>query len=173
MSLKSLRLTTAGWILLASLTLAACDTAEERAEEHYQSALSLVEAGDVDRAAVEFRNVFSLNGQHRDARMAYANMMEAEGDFREAFSHYLLVAEQYPNDAEARLELAQLAIRFGDWDEVRRHGLREFIRLEKDATLNNLVAMLQVQPYAAVMDDGEFLGLITRSDVLNHLRKQV
>ena len=49
----------------------------------------------------------------------------------------------------------------------------EFIRLEKEASLNNLVAMLQVQPYAAVMDGEEFLGLITRSDVLNHLRKQV
>ncbi len=49
----------------------------------------------------------------------------------------------------------------------------EFIRLEKDASLNNLVAMLQVQPYAAVMDGEDFLGLITRSDVLNHLRKQM
>jgi cystathionine beta-synthase len=34
------------------------------------------------------------------------------------------------------------------------------------------VAMLHVQPYAAVMDDDQFMGLITRSDVLNHLRKQ-
>ncbi len=49
----------------------------------------------------------------------------------------------------------------------------EFVRLEKESSLNNLVAMLQVQPYAAVMDGDEFLGLITRSDVLNHLRKQV
>lgn len=56
---------------------------------------------------------------------------------------------------------------------VREAMQTEFIRLEKDASLNNLVAMLQVQPYAAVMDDGDFLGLITRSDVLNHLRKQV
>ena len=48
-----------------------------------------------------------------------------------------------------------------------------FIQLEKDASVNNLVAMLSVQPYAAVMDGDEFLGLITRSDVLNHLRKQM
>lgn len=48
-----------------------------------------------------------------------------------------------------------------------------FIRLEKDTSVNNLVAMLSVQPYAAVMDGDEFLGLITRSDVLNHLRKQM
>jgi cystathionine beta-synthase len=48
-----------------------------------------------------------------------------------------------------------------------------FVRLEKDTSINNLVAMLSVQPYAAVMDGGEFFGLITRSDVLNHLRKQM
>ncbi len=48
-----------------------------------------------------------------------------------------------------------------------------FIQLDKDTSINNLVAMLSVQPYAAVMDGDTFLGLITRSDVLNHLRKQL
>ncbi len=48
-----------------------------------------------------------------------------------------------------------------------------FIRLEKETTVNNLVAMLHVQPYAAVMDGEHFLGLITRADVLNSLRKQI
>jgi len=48
-----------------------------------------------------------------------------------------------------------------------------FIQLNKDTSVNNLVAMLHVQPYAAVMDGEQFLGLITRSDVLNYLRKQM
>ena len=48
-----------------------------------------------------------------------------------------------------------------------------FIQLDKDTSINNLVAMLSVQPYAAVMDGETFLGLITRSDVLNYLRKQM
>jgi len=48
-----------------------------------------------------------------------------------------------------------------------------FIKLDKSTSMNNLVAMLSVQPYAAVMDDDDFLGLITRSDVLNFLRKQL
>ena len=47
-----------------------------------------------------------------------------------------------------------------------------FIQLEKSESINNLVAMLHVQPYAAIMDGNSFMGLITRSDVLNHLRKQ-
>jgi cystathionine beta-synthase len=48
-----------------------------------------------------------------------------------------------------------------------------FIQLNKSESVNNLVAMLHVQPYAAIMDDDRFMGLITRSDVLNHLRKQL
>ena len=48
-----------------------------------------------------------------------------------------------------------------------------FIQLDKETSVNNLVAMLHVQPYAAIMDDAEFLGLITRSDVLNYLRRQM
>jgi cystathionine beta-synthase len=47
-----------------------------------------------------------------------------------------------------------------------------FIQLDVKTSINNLVAMLHVQPYAAMLDGDEFLGLITRSDVLNHLRKQ-
>ncbi len=48
-----------------------------------------------------------------------------------------------------------------------------FIKLDRATSVNNLVAMLHVQPYAAIMDGEEFLGLITRSDVLNYLRRQI
>jgi cystathionine beta-synthase len=48
-----------------------------------------------------------------------------------------------------------------------------FIQLDKTTSINNLVAMLRVQPYAAIMDGDDFLGLITRSDVLNYLRRQI
>jgi cystathionine beta-synthase len=48
-----------------------------------------------------------------------------------------------------------------------------FIKLDKNASVNNLVSMLQAQPYAAILDGEKFLGLITRSDVLNYLRRQI
>jgi cystathionine beta-synthase len=56
---------------------------------------------------------------------------------------------------------------------VEEAMLTAFIRLDKETSINNLVAMLSVQPCAAVVDGDEFLGLITRADVLNHLRKQM
>ena len=58
-------------------------------------------------------------------------------------------------------------------DDVSQAMHTTFIQLDKDTTINNLVAMLSVKPYAAIMDGDEFQGLITRSDVLNHLRKQM
>ncbi|MFL2547282.1 MAG: pyridoxal-phosphate dependent enzyme [Candidatus Rariloculaceae bacterium] len=56
---------------------------------------------------------------------------------------------------------------------VREAMHTAFVSIDKDMPLNTLVSILQAQPYAAVNDGEHFLGLITRSDMLNHLRKQV
>jgi hypothetical protein len=61
-----------GAVLCASLLLAGCESSEERAEKHFQDGVELLEAGDVDRALVEFRNVFQLDGTHKEARRLYA-----------------------------------------------------------------------------------------------------
>lgn len=48
-----------------------------------------------------------------------------------------------------------------------------FVRLDRTASMSNLVAFLKHAPFAAVTDDERFMGLITRADVLNSLRKQM
>jgi cystathionine beta-synthase len=48
-----------------------------------------------------------------------------------------------------------------------------FLRVDKNTSVNNLVSMLEVRSSAAVMDGERFLGLITRADVLNYLRRQM
>jgi cystathionine beta-synthase len=47
-----------------------------------------------------------------------------------------------------------------------------FAVVEKDFSMQNVVALLRGAPYTAVVDGKRFLGLITRADVLNHMRKQ-
>ena len=56
---------------------------------------------------------------------------------------------------------------------VREAMQTAFLSVPKEMPVNSLVSFLQVAPYAAVMDGETFLGLITRTDVLNHLRRQV
>lgn len=111
------------WIAILTLPifLAACDTAEERAEEHFEKGMALLEAGDVDRALVEFRNVFKLNGFHRDARLAYAQTQEGRGVLQEAIGQYLRLVEQYPEDLDGRRALARLFADINNWEEVGSH----------------------------------------------------
>ena len=118
--------------LLALALLSGCKTAEEKAETHYEDGLELIEAGDVDRALVEFRNVFRLNPAHREARRAYAEAVLGRGDEAEAYGQYLRLVEQYPDDAPARLALAEIAVARQDWDEAERHVPRA-VRLNPDA----------------------------------------
>lgn len=118
--------------LFLTLTLvSACDTAADRAEKHYKSGMELLEKGDVDRALVEFRNVFKLNPAHHDARATYAKIERDRGNTREAISQYLKLSEQYPEDFEARLALSELALQIGNWDLLERHVLKA-VELQPD-----------------------------------------
>ena len=103
-------------------TLAACKSAEEQAEEYYQSALELIESGDTDRALVELRNVFQLDQNHREARVTIARMMLEQRNIQSAYSNYLYLAERFPDDQEARIVLSELAFEVRNWDELERHG---------------------------------------------------
>jgi len=110
--------------LSAVMLLVACDTAEERAEGHYENAVELIGEGDVDRALIELRNVFQLNAQHVEARRLYAQTMLERGRIREAFGNYTLVSEQLPDDLDSRIRLARLAVEVQDWEEFERHATR-------------------------------------------------
>lgn len=129
-------------ILGACLLIAGCDTVEEKAESKYRSAVELVEADDIDRALVELRSVFQLNGEHRDARMLYASLLRDRGRAEDAFSHYRLVAEQNPDDFDSRLAMAELAIEMGSWDLARVPAQDAALLRPDDDSLNTVLVVL-------------------------------
>ena len=103
--------------------LAGCESSEEKAQKHYESGLALLEQGDVSRAMVEFRNVFSLDGKHQEARQTYARLLREQGSIREAYSQYLRLVEQYPDNIEGNRALAEMALDASNWDDAERYGL--------------------------------------------------
>lgn len=109
-------------IVAALALLVACDSAEERAEKHFQNGMRLLQEGDVDRALVELRNVFTLDKNNLEARIAYADAARSVGNIPEAYTNYLRVVEQTPDNHEARLALVQMAIEAQNWEEAERHG---------------------------------------------------
>ena len=58
-------------------------------------------------------------------------------------------------------------------EKVRSAMRTSFLKVDKGTSVENLVALLHGDSYAAVTENGgeRFLGLITRSDVLNYLRR--
>lgn len=108
-------------LLFAMVTLAGCESVDEKAERLFQESTELVADGDPERALVTLRSVFRLDGEHRDARLLYASLAEDLGNAEEAYGHYRLAAEQYPQDLEPRLALVRLGVSFGAWQEVSRH----------------------------------------------------
>ncbi len=108
--------------LVICLAVAGCKSDSERADEYFQSGMELLEAGDTDRAQVEFRNVFEFEENHLGARMALGNMFLEQKKTGQAYGQFLRVAEQYPEEFDPRPILAELAFSANNWDEFERHG---------------------------------------------------
>lgn len=56
---------------------------------------------------------------------------------------------------------------------VREAMRTEVPSVDKTLSVDHLVERLETEPFTAVMDGDRFLGLITRADVLNYLRRQL
>ena len=144
--LTRFRLALPAALLAAALSLSACKSSEEKAEAFYQSALQLMDQGDVDGAMVELRNVFQYNGFHKDARKLYADTLLERGEVAEAYSQYLRLIEQYPDTIEVRQTLAEIAMTSSDWAEFDRHS-QEAIRLApEDRGLPAMLHRINVGP---------------------------
>lgn len=114
----------AGLFALGFSLLAACDSAEERAEGHYERAMELLAEGDIQRAYVEFRNVLQLIPGHLATLDAYATALEGEGDIPQAYNFRLRLAERLPEDAEVSLRAAEMAIGLQDWETAAVYTAR-------------------------------------------------
>ncbi len=139
--MKSLKLTASAFVI--ALAVAGCESSEERAQKHFETAVELIQNGDVDRGLVELRNVFELDGSHRDARVLFAETQLRQGNLRGAYSQYLRLVEQYPEDLQGNRALAELAFRGGDPDAARGYA---------DKTLSIAPDDLQARAVDAALD---------------------
>lgn len=148
----STRATLLGLMIVATMALSACEDDKTKAERYFSSANQLLEQGDIDRALIELRNVFKYDGMHKEARELYADLLIRQGNVNDAYRQYLRLAEQFPDDLEVRLRLADLAVEMGRWEEIERNG-EVAIRLGPDDPRAQAVAM--AVSYGKAARDGE------------------
>jgi cellulose synthase operon protein C len=166
-----LRKTLVSTVLAVSLmALTACDSAKDRAEKYYQSGIAYLEKGDVDRALIEFRNVFKLDAEHKEARRAYARVERDRGNLREAFSQYLRLVEQYPDDIEALQALSSMAVANGDWAVAERYATPA-VGLEPDNL--ELLAIKAAADYGSATEANESAATVDAMKRVRTLREQL
>ncbi|NVO28011.1 tetratricopeptide repeat protein [Donghicola sp. C2-DW-16] len=134
-------------LLVISLlfTLTACDSSEERAEEHFRNAMSLLEAGDPDRALIELRNVLKLNTSHTEARRLYADTVIERGQLEEGLAQYLRLAEQTPEDGPANRIVTQMLLANGDYEGAALYATKAKAALPDDPNVNAMNAAITYQ----------------------------
>ena len=115
------RLAQAG-LLLSAFALAACDSSDERAQNHLERALSLIEENDVIAAELELRNALKLNKNLPLAHMKLGDIRNQAGNVQSAVGHYLRVIELDETALGARIRLGQIMLRAGQLDEALRHA---------------------------------------------------
>lgn len=134
-------------ILLITLlfSLTACDSSEERAEEHYNNAIALLETGDPDRALIELRNVLKLNTSHIEARRLYADTVISRGQIEEGLAQYLRLAEQAPQDGPAHKVVANMLLENGDYEGAAPYATKAKAALPDDPNVGAMDAAITYQ----------------------------
>jgi len=130
-------------LVLGLFVLTACDTAEERAEGHYQRGMQLLEAGETQKALLEFRNALQLNEDALEPRLEFARIRLAEGNIQGAIGNYLKVIELDENHMEARTTTGRLMLQYdADADSAREHITAAADLAPEDIEVRGLVAGL-------------------------------
>ncbi|SEW44226.1 Uncharacterized conserved protein HemY, contains two TPR repeats [Cognatiyoonia koreensis] len=153
--------------ILLAVFLTACESAEERAQGHYENALELLEQGDPSRAVVELRNALQNVPAFTEARYELARIYREDlGRVDLAYGEYLRVAEQLPESSEARIALSEMAFQLGSWDELQRHGEEARTLAPDDQRVKAISAALDYRAAVVAEDTVAMQTILDRAEDL-------
>lgn len=131
--------------LIATLLLAGCDSAEERAREHYEAGLALKEEGAWAKAALEFRNALRLDDTLAPARLELGIVTQQTGDFAAAINHYAAAMALDETLLEPHLRLGEFMLAAGRLEEAKERSDAAFELAPKNPRVLVLRATLQYE----------------------------
>ena len=109
-------------IIIASVACLAiaCGGAEERKAAYMEKAEKSLNAGDLDKARIELKNVLQIDPKDAQAWFKLGNIFERKQEFRKAFGNYSKAAELDPETTLERDTMTPHRVRgvlFSAFDE--------------------------------------------------------
>ncbi|WP_417250402.1 tetratricopeptide repeat protein [Celeribacter sp.] len=148
------------------LFLAACDSAEDRAEAHYQTAIERVAEGDAQGALLDLRNALKLDETHLDARRLYAELLIENGSVSAAYREFRRVVEAAPHDVEALRELAGIAFDGNDTEAAENYLERALGYAPDDLDLAAIAVGLAYREASRSGDDAPMQAAVQEANRL-------
>jgi tetratricopeptide (TPR) repeat protein len=104
--------------LLALLVVSGCGTAESRKARYIQHGQEYYNAGNYDKARVEYRNAAQIDPKDAQVRYLLGQVSERLGDARDAVGQYQAAINENPKLSRARAALARLFLYGGLADKA-------------------------------------------------------
>jgi len=114
---RTVRATAVAALIVVGL-VAGCDSAEERAAEHFENAMALLDEGATVKATLELRNALKLDAKHARAHLELGKLREAEGNYSAALAHYTQVTGLDESLWEGHLRYGRIMLAANNLEEA-------------------------------------------------------
>lgn len=107
-------------ILIVGIVLTGCQSAEEKAQSHYENGLKLIEQGQLVKAKLEFRNAIKLDKSLTSALYSLGKIEFAQKNYSGAVKMMLAVTAADPKHIKARVDVGQIYLLAGQRDQASK-----------------------------------------------------
>jgi tetratricopeptide (TPR) repeat protein len=130
-------------VLLFLGGLVACTSPEEKAANYIQNGTALLGEGNLDKAAIEFKNALQINQNLPDALFGLATIQESKQNWKEVYGILSKIREMAPGHVDARIKLAQLYLASNQLDQALEDANEILTLAPEDARSHSLMAAVQ------------------------------
>ena len=127
------------------VVLVACGGAEDRKTAYMNKGQALFDAGNFEKARLEFKNVLQIDPKDLDARFALAQTLEKLENWRGAARQYLAVIAEQPDHHDALLRMGRLYLLSNNDDEARKNANKILETTPDDVDALTLLAGVQAK----------------------------
>lgn len=127
------------------LGLAGCDNAEERAQEHFERGMELVQSGDPVKASLEFRNAIKLHDRFAAAYLELGKIEHQNGNLGNAVASYVKAIELDETLVDAHLRYGEVMLAARKLDEALSSSITAFQLAPENPDVLVLKASTQLQ----------------------------
>ena len=132
-------------LALVLLGLAACTSPEQRAQSYLEHGKQLLDQGQLDKAALEYRNALQLKPDLVPAIYALGEIAEKKGDIKSAMGSYRDVADRDLKNVDARVHLGQMLVAAGQMDAAVKYADEAYALAPERADVLSLKAAVALK----------------------------